>query len=108
MTCQAEVEPTVFDYTEGDNLPELLVQYLDSEGNPVPITGFQFLLKIAYDTPVIVTGTIVDADEGWFSFVYGDDDLKPSVWDVHITIINALSQKLTIRNISFDIAPKIA
>jgi hypothetical protein len=106
MSCDA-AEPVVFEYVEGDNLPELLVQYLDANGEGIDITGWTIVLKIAYAIPVIVTATLPDPTHGYFSFIYGDTDLVAGIWDVNITITNLASKKLTIRNIKFDIAPRI-
>jgi len=107
MSCE-DAEPVVFEYTEGDNLPELLVQYLDANGEGIDITGWAIVLKIAYATPVIVSATLPDPVHGYFSFVYGNSDLVAGIWEVHITIANLATKKLTIRNIKFDIAPRIS
>jgi len=106
MSCDAT---TVFDYVEGDNLPALVFQYLDADGDPIDITGFSIDLHIGYDTPKTVNGDLYDPTNGYFRFIFSDTDLdEVGKWNIEVQITNVAGQKLTIQDMGIKIKEQIA
>jgi hypothetical protein len=59
--------------TEGDTRPTRLT-YTEND-IPVPITGYSFVLKIGYSTPVVINCEIYDGPNGIISIPWGPGDL---------------------------------
>lgn len=95
-------------YVEDNTRPEIVCTYTDSAGAPIPITGFLFELHIAYETPLIVAGSIVDALNGIFKFGFIVGDLKIGKWEGEIQIDDGAGGILTFQGLMFDVKPKIA
>jgi hypothetical protein len=101
---------TELHYVENDTLPEIRCVYKDTDGNPIDITDYTFELHVAYDPPKIITGTIVDPEEGIFKFgPFQVGDFVTGKWNIEIQITDAAGTGiLTYQNLKLNVVPEIA
>jgi hypothetical protein len=91
----------------GDTAPTVFV-LKDSTGTPVNITGYSFVFKLGYPTPVTRSGAIVDAVNGKLQFPWQAGDLKAGVVSAEILITTPDTKERTQKLGAINILPRIA
>lgn len=92
----------------GDTLPSRLTYKI--KGQPIDITGYTFIIKIGYSTPLVKQAVILDqtSNLGEFEFQWAAGDLRAGNWSFEIlTRYPDLTEK-TDRMSGMKIHPRIA
>jgi hypothetical protein len=109
------LKPNEIRFVENDTLPKLRGTITEDDGTPVDLNGASVELHIKYNTPLVKTATILDADNGKWLVEWEPGDLTEGKWVYEIQVTDAAGgirtwnrESTTDRQLTMVIDPEIA